>query len=174
MKKQMLTKQNIQRELLTKLNKRKMVAIWLTTISFVSIILYVIYVITYTNGIALKNDRSSFLSPFIAIPIGTFIILFFVVFLVRYYYLDLYKIKTGKIEITEEQLYQKAIEYVSYYHRSEKENALYFRHGRIAVNETVYVYSNIGDSFYIVSLKSKKAPDLIYHTKYHEIKKSQE
>ncbi len=173
-KKQTITKQNIQQELLTKLNKRKTVAIWLTTISFMSIICYVIYVIAYINGSDWKNDRLSFSVPSVAIPIGAFVILFLLIFLVRYYYLDLYKIKTGKIEITEEQLYQKAIEYVSYYRRSEKENALYFQHGRIAVDETVYLYSNIGDSFYMVFLKSKNSPNLIYHTKYHEIEKSQE
>ena len=59
-------------------------------------------------------------------------------------------IKNGKIEFTEEKLYQKTIESVSYYHRTEKENALYFRQGRVVVNKTVYSYSNIGDSFYIV------------------------
>ncbi len=173
MKKQMITKQNIQRELLTELTKRKAAAIWLTTISFVSIICYVIYVIAYINGVNFKNNRLSFSIPSVAIPIGAFLILFLVIFLLRYYYLDLYKIKTRKFEITEERLYQKAIENVSYYRRSEKENALYFRHGRIAVDETVYLYSNIGDSFYIVFLKSKKTPACIYHTKYYEIEKSQ-
>lgn len=173
-KKQMITKQNIQRELLNNLNKRKTVAIWLTAFSFVSIVCYVMYIIAYINGVNLKNDRLSFSFPFVAIPVGTFVILFLVIFLVRYYYLDLYKIKAGKFEFAEDQLCQKAIEYVSYYRSSEKENALYFRYGRIAVNETVYLYSTIGDSFYIVFLKSKKTPDLIYHTKYHEIEKSQE
>ncbi len=165
----MITKQNIQRELLSKLNKRKAVAIWLTAFSFVSIICYVIYVIAYINGVNLKNDRLSFSTPSVALPIGAFIILFFIIFLLRYYYSDLYKIKTRKFEITEERLYQKAIENVSYYRRSEKENALYFRCGRIAVDETVYLYSDIGDSFYIVFLKSKKTPAWIYHTKYYEI-----
>ena len=74
-----------------------------------------------------------------------------------------------KIEFTEEKLYQKTIESVSYYHRTEKENALYFRQGRVVVNKTVYSYSNIGDSFYIIFLKSKKKPAYVYHTKYYEI-----
>ncbi len=167
-KKQMITKQNIQRELLNNLNKKKAVAIWLTAFFFVSIISYVMY-IACIIGINSKNDHLSFPIHSLAIPIGAFVILFFVIFLLRYYYLDLYKIKTSKFEITEERLCQKAIEYVSYYRRSEKENALYFRYGRIAVEETVYLYSNIGDSFYIIFLKSKKTPDFIYHTKYYEI-----
>ena len=169
MKKQMLTKQNIQRELLTELNKRKALAIWMTAILFVSIICYVIYIVAYINGEDLQNDRLSFSVPYVAIPIGAFVILFLTIFLAYYYYLDLYKIKIGKIEITEEKLCQKAIEYVSYYHRTENENALYFRQCRVRVDKTVYSYSNIGDSFYIVFLKSKKKPAYVYHTKYYEI-----
>ncbi len=165
----MLTKQNIQRELLIELNKRKALAIWLTAILFVSIICYVIYIVAYINGADLQNDRLFFSVTYVALPIGAFVILFLSIFLVCYYYLDLYKIKNGKIEFTEEKLYQKAIEDVSYYHRTEKENALYFRQGRVVVNKTVYSYSNIGDSFYIVFLKSKKKPACAYHTKYYEI-----
>ena len=169
MKKQMLTKQNIQRELLAELNKRNALAVWLTAILFVSIICYVTYIVAYINGVDLQNDRLSFSVPYVAIPIGAFVILFLAIFLVCYYYLDLYKINNEKIEITEGKLYQKAIEDVSYYHRTEKENALYFRQGRVVVNKTVYSYSNIGDSFYIVFLKSKKKPAYVYHTKYYEI-----
>ena len=169
MKKQMLTKQNIQRELLAELNKRKPLAFWLTAVLFASIICYVIYIIAYINGADLQNDRLSFSVPFAAIPIGAFVILFLTIFLTCYYYLDLYKIKIGKIEIKEEKLCQKAIEDVSYYHRTEKENALYFRQGRVRVDKTVYSYSNIGDSFYIVFLNQKKKPACVYHTKYYEI-----
>ena len=169
MKKQMLTKQDIQRELWVELSKRKTLAIWLTAFLFVSIICYVLYIVAYINGVDLQNDRLSFSVPYVAIPIGAFVILFLVIFLVCYYYLDLYKINNEKIEITEGKLYQKAIEDVSYYHRTEKENALYFRQGRVVVNKMVYSYSNIGDSFYIVSLKSKKKPACVYHTKYYEI-----
>ena len=169
MKKQMLTKQVIQRELLVELSKRKALAIWLTAFLFVSIICYVIYIVGYINGADLQNDSLSFSVPCVAIPIGAFVILFLAIFLACYYYLDLYKIKIGKIEITEEKLCQKAIEYVSYYHRTENENALYFRQCRVRVDKTVYSYSYIGDSFYIVFLKSKKKPAYVYHTKYYEI-----
>ena len=169
MKKQMLTKQNIQRELLIELNKKKTLAIWLTAILFVSIVCYVIYFFAYINEADLQNDRLSFSVPYVAIPIGSFVILFLAIFLALYYYLDLYKIKIGKIEITEEKLCQKAVEDVSYYRRTEKENALYFPQGRVSVNISVYSYSNIGDSFYIVSLKSKKKPTCVYHTKYYEM-----
>ena len=169
MKKQMLTKQDIQRDLLAELNKRKALAIWLTALLFVSIVCYVIYIVAYINGVDLKNDRLTFAVPYVAIPICAFVILFLAFFLLRYYHLDLFIIKIGKIEITEKKLYQKTIEDVSYYHRTEKENVLYFRQCRVMVNMTVYSYSNIGDPFYIVSLKSKKKPVCAYHMKYYEI-----
>ena len=34
--------------------------------------------------------------------------------------------------------------------------------------DTVYSYSNVGDTFYIVILKPK-SPRLVYHKKYYEI-----
>ena len=169
MKKQTITKQNIQEDLLTELNKRRALAIWLTAVLCVSMLLFVAYIIAYVNGADFQSDRPFFFAPIVAIPVGACVILFLAIFLALYYYLDLYKIKTGKIGITEEKLCQKAIESVSYYRRSEKENALYFPQGRVAVNEKVYSYSNIGDTFYIAFLKSKKRPSCVYHTKYYEI-----
>jgi hypothetical protein len=171
MKKQTITKQNIQEDLLTELNKRRALAIWLTAVLCVSIILFAAYIIAYINGADLQSDRPFFFAPIVAIPVGACVILLLAIFLAFYYYLDLYKIKTGKIGITEEKLCQKAIESVSYYRRSEKENALYFPWGRVAVNEKVYSCSNIGDTFYIVFLKSKKRPSLAYPAKYYEIEK---
>ena len=164
----MITKQIIQRELLSELNKRKPLAIWLTVFLFVSIICYAIH-IAYTNETDIQNNRLSFFSPCITLPIGALIILFLTIFLIRYYYLDFYKIKSGKIELTGEKLSQKAIENIFYFRRSKKENALFFRYGRVKVNETVYSYSNIGDSFYVVYLKSKKKPSYVYHTQYYEV-----
>ena len=169
MKKQTITKQDIQKDLLTELNKRRALTIWLTAVLCVSMLLFVAYIIAYVNGADFQSDRPFFFAPIVAIPVGACVILFLAIFLALYYYLDLYKIKTGKIGITEEKLCQKAIESVSYYRRSEKENALYFPQGRVAVNEKVYSYSNIGDTFYIVFLKSKKRPSCVYHTKYYEI-----
>lgn len=75
----------------------------------------------------------------------------------------------GNFQITEEKLCQKEIEWRHYYRHSEKENSLYFRCGRVAVAKEVYSYSNIGDTFYIVKLKSKRHPQLAYHTKHYEI-----
>ena len=142
MKKQTITKQNIQKDLLTELNKRRALAIWLTAVLCVSIILFAAYIIAYINGADLQSDRPFFFAPIVAIPVGACV-----------------------------KLCQKAIESVSYYRRSEKENALYFLWGRVAVNEKVYSCSNIGDTFYVVFLKSKKRPSSAYPAKYYEIEK---
>ena len=168
MKKQTITKQDIQKDLLTELNKRRALAIWLTAVLCVSIILFAAYIIAYINGADLQSDRLFLFAPIVAIPVGACVILFLAIFLAFYYYSDLYKIKTGKIGITEEKLCQKAIESVSYYRRSEKENALYFPWGRVAVNEKIYSCSNTGDTFYIVFLSSKKRPSCVYPAKHYE------
>lgn len=101
-----------------------------------------------------------------------FIILFLAGFLFCYYYSKLYEIKKGKFSIIKEKLSQKEREMKRYYRRVEKENALYFSHGRIAVDEKVYSDSNIGDSFYLVVLKSSKGLSLAYPVKYYEINDS--
>lgn len=58
---------------------------------------------------------------------------------------------------------------IRYYRRTAQENSLYFRCGRVAVEDDVYSYSTVGDCFYVIVLRSKKAPLLVYHSKYYEI-----
>ena len=158
MKKQRLTKQDIKQALLEKLNKRKTFAVWLTVYSLAAIICYIAYV-------SLRPVENNL----IIICTAPLIILFFVAFLLGYYYVDLYKIKTERFEITEEALCRKAVEHISYYHRSEKENALYFRLGRVTVDSEAYSRAEIGDVFYVVTLGAKRAPMLAYNKKYFEI-----
>ena len=55
------------------------------------------------------------------------------------------------------------------YRRSEKENALYFRLGRVTADEEAYARSSIGDVFYVIVSGAKRAPMLAYNTKYFEI-----
>jgi len=64
---------------------------------------------------------------------------------------------------------KKAVEHISYYRHSEKENALYFRLGRVAADEEAYARSSIGDVFYVIVSGAKRAPMLDYNTKYFEI-----
>lgn len=169
MKTQIITKQDIQCDLLAVLNKRKVVAIWLTVFLCVSTLLYILYAVLYANGVYLPPHRLSFVSPTAVMIIVPIVLLFLAIFLLNYYYSSLYKIKTENYEIIEDKLCQKEKNFVSYYHRTEKENLLYFRYGRIGVDEKVYSGSNIGDSFYLVILKFSKAPSAAYPMKYYEI-----
>ena len=177
MEKQTLTKQDIQKELLTKLNKLKGIAIFLTAIVIIGIILYPIHLINYLNGMPLDYTggvRSPDITPTAAMFVIPLLIIFLIITVFYLYYIDLYKIKKEKFEIIEDKLCQKDKEWRRYYKNSQKENSLYFRCGRVAVGNDVYSYSNVNDKFYLVilksKLKSKSNPRLAYHTKYYEIK----
>ena len=176
MKRQALTKQDVQKELLAKLNKRKSISIFLTAIVIIGIILYQIHLINYLNDTPLDYTggfRSPDLTPTAAMFVMPLLIIFFIAIVFHLYYIDLYKIKKGKFEIIEDTVCQKDKEWRHYYRNTQKENSLYFRCCRVAVEDKVYSYSNVGDKFYVVilksKLKSKNNPQLAYHTKYYEI-----
>ena len=177
MQKQTLTKQDIQKELLTKLNKRKGIAIFLTAIIIIGMVLYPIHLINYLNNTPFDYTggvRSPDLTPTAAMFVIPLLIIFLLLPFFYLYYIDLYKIKKEKFEIIVDTLCQKDEEWQHYYRNSQKENSLYFRCGRVAVEDDVYSYSNVNDKFYLVilrsKLKSKSNPRLAYHTKYYEIK----
>ena len=177
MQKQTLTKQDIQKELLTKLNKRKGIAIFLTAIIIIGMVLYPIHLINYLNNTPFDYTggvRSPDLTPTAAMFVIPLLIIFFIITVFYLYYIDLYKIKKEKFEIIADTLCQKDEEWRHYYRNSQKENSLYFRCGRVAVEDEVYSYSNVGDKFYAVilksKLKSKSNLQLVYHTKYYEVK----
>ena len=94
-KKQIITKQDIQRDLLALLNKRKTVTVSLTAIVSIFALLYVIYVSLYANGIYLPTHSLIF-SPTEVMVIVPIVILLMVGFLVCYYYLKFFEIKNGK------------------------------------------------------------------------------
>lgn len=172
MKKQTLTKQDIQKELLAKLNKLKGISIFLTVIIIISIILYPIHIINYLNGTPFDYTggfKSPDLAPAVAMVLMPILILFFIAIVLYIYYIDLYNIKKGNFRITEEKLCQKEVELRRYYRHTEKENSLYFRLGRVAVKKEVYSSADIGDTFYVVILKSKRTPQLTYNARFYEI-----
>ena len=171
-KKRTLIKQDIQKELLAKLNKLKGISILLTVTIIIGIILYPVHLINYLNNTPLDYTgglRSPDLTPKAAMFVIPVLMIFFIVIVLYIYYVDLYNIKMGNFQITEEKLCQKENEWRHYYRHSEKENSLYFSCGRVAVEKEVYSCSKIGDTFYIVKLKSKRHPQLAYHTKHYEI-----
>ena len=169
-KKQVLTKQDIQRELLIKINKSKPLVVFFTVFTAISIPTYIGFVINYSDimieyrtGVLAGRGHPTF--GLFLVPIA---ILFLTVFLLNYYYIDLYKAKKGKFIIFEEKLYDRKRELIRYYRRTTQENSLYFRFGRVAVEDDVYSYSTVGDRFYVVRLRARKTPILVYHTKYYE------
>ena len=172
MKKQTLTRQEIQKELLAKLNKLKGISIFLTVVIIIGIILYPTHLINYLSGTPFDYTggfKSPDLAPAAAMVLMPILILFFIAIVLYIYYIDLYNIKKGNFRITEEKLCQKEVELRRYYRHTEKENSLYFRLGRVAVKKEVYSSATIGDTFYVVILKSKRNPQLAYHAKYYEI-----
>lgn len=172
MKKLTMTRQDIQKELLAKLNKVKGVSVFLTVIIIVSLILYPIHLVNYLGGTPLDYTggiKSPDLIPRAAMFLMPILILFFIIVVLCIYYIDLYNIKKGNFRITEEKLCQKEKELRRYYKHTENENALYFQCGRVAVEKEVYFYSNIGDEFFVVMLKFKRNPQLVYHGKCYEI-----
>ena len=172
MKKKLITKRDICRDLLVKINKAKKLSVFLTVFTVAAIASYILFVVNYAD-IMVKYTEGHLavrgFHPAVGLFIGPILILFFVVFLLDFYYIDLLKAAKGKFAVTEEKLYQQKKEQISCYRYSEKENALYFRRGRVSVEEQVYSQSGIGDNFYVVVLRTKKAPRLAYHTKYYEI-----
>ena len=172
MKKQTLTKQEIQKELLAKLNKLKGISLFLTVVIIIGIILYPIHFINYLNGTPFDYTggfKSPDLYPAAAMVVIPLLILLFIAVALHIYYIDLHNIKKGNFQVSEEKLCQKEVELRRYYRHTEKENSLYFRCGRVAVEKEVYSSADIGDTFYVVILKSKRNPQLAYHAKYYEI-----
>lgn len=169
MEKKIINTKDIQRELLLKLNKKKTAALYFTAFLCVSFLGYIWYAVNYFNGIYLKPRHFSFVSPSAVMIIAFIIILILTYFLLKVYYLDLYKIKKEKFNITTEKLLKKEKELKTYYRKTVNENALYFSCGRIAVENEVYSSSCIGDGFYVVRFRSSKNPASIYNAKLYEI-----
>ena len=171
-KKQTLTRQDIQRDLLTKINKRKPVSVFATSVILLGLPAYVFLVINYKEILA--SDSWGYvrysLPPAVALFVMPFLFLILIVYFLNFYYIDLYKAKKGEFIIVEEELYQRKKETIHYYRRWVQENSLYFRSGRVAVEDRAYSYSTVGDRFYVVVLRPGKLPLLAYHTKYYELK----
>lgn len=172
MKKQLITKDDIRRDLLAKINKAKKLSIFLTIITAVSIPAYTWCIINYDDIMfeyTYHHLAGRGLHPAFGLLVTPIVILFLTVFLLDFYYVDLFRTMTGRFLILEEKVYQQKREHISYYRRFEKENALYFRCGRVSVEDQVYSQSNVGDTFYVIVLRTQKAPKLVYNTKYYEI-----
>lgn len=174
-KKQVITEQEIRRELLAKINILKPSFVFLTVCAIIGMVLYPIHLIRYLNGTPFEYDgglKSPPLAPaaaMILIPILIpILIIAFLLLALWLYYIPLYKIRKGKFEVIEEPLCTKEKEFRYHPHNSKEEYALYFRHGRIAVQKEIYAHAERGDVFYLVVINGKKDPLLCYHTKFCE------
>jgi len=179
MKRQILTKQDIQKDLLAKINKSKGFIIILTVFSILSIILFSVYLINYLNYIHLEDTSFHNLNTTTQIIFVALITMVFPVITFFAYY-DLYKIKKGKYEIKEDTLLDKDEVRVNRYRaRSIILKVLFFSCGKISVEDDVYSYTKAGDKFYVVIINNKinvfhplgdHSPlRLAYHKKYYEI-----
>ena len=85
MKKQLITKNDIRRDLLAKINKAKKLSIFLTIIIAVAIPAYILFIINYANITAEYTDHhlaGRGLHPALGLFITPIVILFFVIFLI--------------------------------------------------------------------------------------------
>ena len=170
MKKQLLTKQDIQRDLFTELNKIKLPIIFFTAFLCISVLAYAYLVGLAVKGLALpEGTKHGQFGLEARLVIFSPLILFFAGVLFHVYYGKLLKIKNGKFYITKEQLSQKKKEQKLSYRRVALENTLYFGACSVAVDDKLYAYSNTGESFYLVFLKFSKKPFVVYPTKRYMI-----
>ena len=110
MKKHMLTKQGIQKELLAKINKSKTPSIYLTVLITIAIILYSTHLINYLNSTPFDYTggfKSPDLSPAAAMVVMPLLILFFIAVVLHIYYIDLYNIKKGTFKFQKKSCAKK-------------------------------------------------------------------
>ena len=128
MKKYFIKKQDIRQDLLNKINKVKKLSIFLTVLTAFAILSYVFFVMGFAN--IMDEYTSGHLAgrgihPILGLFIGALVIIFFVIFLLDFYYIDLFKAITGRFSIIEEKLCERNTDRVSYYRNTKKENLFY-------------------------------------------------
>ena len=172
MEKQRITRQDIKRDLLAQIHKGKRISAFLTGLTIVAILLYGLYIVKYGDIMALYASDDHIGRGFhpawglFIIPVFIFA---FVFFLLDFYYIDLCKATTGNFGILEERLVSKNEESIRGYRCAEKRAFLCFRCGRVAIQKEIYSRAVIGDTFYVIVTRYKKAPRLVYHTNYYEV-----
>lgn len=175
MEKQKLTNKDVQRALIEDINKHKTLWVYLTVMLVLSLISCFVIAVKFPDIMVLGrhgNVGGKAYGPVVYLFILPLAELCFIIILLDKYYIDLYRAKTGRFTITEETLFKKSEEWVSYYRKSRMENMLCFRNFKIAVEKEVFSGADIGDRFCVVVLRAKKAPRLVYNKKDYEIEKA--
>ena len=158
MKKQILTKQEIQKQLLKEINKSRPLWIFLTVFTSLSIVAY-LFSFTQDDGFSLFWV--------IAFPL---LILFLLIISLRYYWIDLLDAKKGKFRVFKEPLCEKKQEW--WYPRYGKpvlKNWLYFRCGILDAPEELYANAKVGDVFYVVVLNTRGSVRLAFQRDLYDI-----
>ena len=162
-KQQKMSRRDVQKDLLKKMNAHKSSIIFFT--GFVALMAVALAVAWLRLDQWRRLDWKT-VAAVLIMPCGIAVFSYFVI---RFYYLKLYKIKKGRFEVTREKLCDKKREWVHHRYYSREENMLYFRGGRIAVDAEVFANACKGDEFYVVTLRGERCPFLVYHGKYYEI-----
>ena len=155
MKKQILTKQEIQKQLLKDINKSRPLWIFLTVFTSLSIVACP-FVFTQDDGLFWG----------IAFPLLT---LFLLIISLRYYWIDLLDAKKGKFRVFKEPLCEKKQEWWHLKLRSILKNWLYFRCGILDAPEELYANAEVGEAFYVVVLNTRRSVRLAFQRDLYDI-----
>jgi len=154
-KKQILTKQEIQKQLLKDINKSRPFWIFLTVFTSLSIV---------ACPFSFTQDDGLFWG--IAFPLLT---LFLLIISLRYYWTDLLDAKKGKFRVFKEPLCEKKQEWWYLNLRSILKNWLYFRCGILDAPEELYANAKVGDVFYVVVLNTRRSVRLAFQRDLYDI-----
>ncbi len=138
----------IKNDLLNKAYKAKPTVALMLLISTVAAISAVLRII-HPQKIVFRTQNGTFL-----IIVCAVLVILCSIYIYKYLRI-VYLIKHEKYNIISEKLYHKNIELVSYYRKSRIENVLYFKSGKIFVDDIVYKDARIGDEFYLVLIDDK-------------------
>lgn len=166
MAKQTLTKQDIQKALAQKLHKKLPAAVFVTVFDLLAGLSLLFYLPVLLTGNRLHTSGGIHIHPAAILILCPAVVILFTVFLLKYFYIDLFKIRNGFFTYSAQTLVAKEKKRVSFYHKSEEQNLLHFDSGCIAVESGVFSASDIGDEFLVVTLKGERKPALCYRDTY--------
>ena len=162
MTKIILSKLDIKRDASEKLRKSRMLILWIFVFWLIALIGAVMsfwhFGMFYEGG--LHSELFGVLCCLVFLFISSIII-------IKYLY-QFFLIKKGKFSIICEKLYSKNVEIVHIYKSSRFENVLYFKSGKIFVDENVYKKASVGDEFYLIML-DERLLFFVYNKKHYKL-----
>lgn len=166
MEKQILTRQDIQKALTEKIHKKRSAALLVTAVDVLAAVCLLLYLPVLLTGNRLHTYGGLHIHPAAILILCPAVITLFTLFVLKYYYIDLFRIKNGKFYFTKEKLITKEKKEISFYRRTETQNLLHFEKAFVAVDKSVYGDAQAGDVFYTV-YTGKKDLQLVFNTKIY-------